>query len=125
MIIGDTPAQLGQIEAAGAMMIDGKVVMQDDYRALKAQVNTLLDELNASAIAILARNPSDETHAIACSMAESAKANPQQILAEVKAQAVMDAVANLTPWKISGKMFHLVDELAQYADSIRRGEVKL
>ncbi len=38
MNIGDSPAQLGQIEAADAMMIDGKIVTRDDYRALAAQV---------------------------------------------------------------------------------------
>jgi hypothetical protein len=41
MIIGDTPAQLGQIEAADAMMIDGRVVTRDDYRALVAQLGEL------------------------------------------------------------------------------------
>lgn len=128
MIIGDTPAQLGQIEAADAMMIDGKVVMRDDYRALKAQVNTLLDELNASVIAILARNPSDEIHAIACSMAESAKANPQQILAEVKAQAGRAGfVAGYMLCNDGSPLIkHNYEGFAdKYADSIRRGEVKL
>ena len=41
MNIGDTPAQLGKIEAADAMMIDGKIVTRDDYRALAAQVEML------------------------------------------------------------------------------------
>lgn len=40
--VGDTPAQLGQIEAADAMMIDGKIVTRDDYRALAAQVEALM-----------------------------------------------------------------------------------
>lgn len=101
--------------------------LKEQNAALAAQVSTLLDELNASVIAILARNPSDEIHAIACSMAESAKANPQQILAEVKAQAGRDGF-------IAGYMLcndgspllkHNYEGMAdKYADSIRRGEVK-
>jgi len=31
IVIGDTPAQIGQIEAADAMMIGGKVVTKADY----------------------------------------------------------------------------------------------
>ena len=41
MNIGDTPAQLGKIEAADAMMVDGKIVTLGDYRALAAQVEKL------------------------------------------------------------------------------------
>jgi hypothetical protein len=41
IVIGDTPEQLGQIEAADAMMIDGKIVTKADYLALAAQVEVL------------------------------------------------------------------------------------
>jgi hypothetical protein len=43
LIIGDKPAQLGQIEAADAMMIGGKIVTKADYLALAAQVEALKD----------------------------------------------------------------------------------
>ncbi len=39
--IGNTSEQLGQVEAASAMIIDGKIVTRDDYRALQAQIEVL------------------------------------------------------------------------------------
>lgn len=41
--LGDTPEQLGQITAADAMMVDGKIVTRDDYRALTAITKNKLD----------------------------------------------------------------------------------
>lgn len=39
--VGNTPAHLGQIEAADTMMVGGKIVTREDYRALAAQVEAL------------------------------------------------------------------------------------
>lgn len=61
--------------------------MKAERDALSAQVFGLTDEITKSADAILGRMPPDEIHSIACSMLETAKATPQQHLAEVKAQA--------------------------------------
>lgn len=38
LIIGDTPSQLGQVTAADAIIVDGKVVTRDDYIALRNMV---------------------------------------------------------------------------------------
>lgn len=35
LVIGDTPGQLGTIEAAGAFLVDGMVVTRSDYIALR------------------------------------------------------------------------------------------
>jgi len=44
--IGNTSERLGMVEAASAMMIDGKIVTRDDYRALQAQVEVLKEAID-------------------------------------------------------------------------------
>jgi len=45
-VIGDTRSPLGQPQAPETMMVNGKIVTQDDYRALAAQVEALREENN-------------------------------------------------------------------------------
>lgn len=130
MIIGDTPQQLGQIEAADAMLIDGKIVTRDDYRALAAQVEVLRRELQAcqNVLHSLA-HVGQVTPAYANDAKKVLAATPQQHLAEIRAQAGRDGfVAGYSKgWNdFDGADGFRREPLAnQYADSIRRGEVEL
>lgn len=147
MIIGDTPQQLGQIEAADAMLIDGTIVTRDDYRALTARVEALHRAL--AALSVQAESALQED--IFCHSAlkraqreadEVLAATPQQHLAEIRAQAVDDcrlivARTNVTYRESPGMGFSSTIEdrtandfktdvskqLSQLCDSIRRGEV--
>ena len=112
MIIGDTPAQLGQIEAADAMMIDGKIVTRDDYRAMAAQVEVLqahrkelLDLIYNCAIGqvamshvvdaeSLAQSAYSITGIDAASNRKPDDTTPQHYLRQVRADAVVDAIDN-------------------------------
>ena len=130
-IIGDTPAQLGQIEAAHAMMIDGKVVKRDDYRALAAQVEALkqsnasLHELCDEIIDHLRYNKAERSEVLddfwsklsAIGCAES----PAACLAQVRAEAVMEAANECN--KYSGD-FCAHSDLLKHAERIRQGGTK-
>jgi len=97
MIIGDTPAQLGQIKAADAMMIDGKIVTRDDYRALTATVDALRDALDKIAnwnectsefrVNFGSKGERDFYRAVA---AKALEATPQHHLRQVRADAGRD-----------------------------------
>lgn len=104
LVIGDTPAQLGQIEAADAMMIDGKIVTRDDYRALVAQVAELSKYLSVY----------EELQKLT---------PPKQNLAEVRAKAVEDAADFLMDYLRIAKEVTWVTHIAlrEYANFIRKG----
>lgn len=132
--VGNTPVQLGQIEAADAMMIDGKIVTREDYRALAAQVEALKlsdSELHALVEDLIdhlrynKRESTDvlETYWDRLSAIQTTQISPQQHLAEIRAEAVLEFVALLPQFAYDTNSD--IEKFAnQYADSIRQGEVK-
>lgn len=117
MLIGDTPAQLGQIEAADAMMIDGKIVTRDDYLALAATVEALR---KSASDAYTQWNYSNDVYGAMQHLIKAVIATPQQHLAEIRAQAIQDFIQFMYSQDNCQLCNSSLDIASKYAESIRQ-----
>ncbi|WP_396180167.1 hypothetical protein [Flavobacterium sp.] len=124
LVIGDTPAQLGQIQAADAMMIDGKVVAKADYLALTAQVAVLKSHIAKFAEC----NSANKVSLLEIKGKELLLDTPPACLAQVRAKAVKSAIKFCNHYmafpvnrgNIADKVI-AVDDLIIYAERIQQG----
>jgi hypothetical protein len=130
LIIGDTPQQLGQIEGADAMMIDGKVVTKADYLALVAHVEVLKQCVTS------AKAHGNILHSLTLQVIQGAELNGSDLdyisesqvdeinacLAQVKVQAVSEFLAFIPAYSCNINQLLSV-EADNYAGRIRQ-EVK-
>lgn len=123
MIIGDTPAQLGQIKAADAMMIEGKIVTRDDYRALAAHADALRVALS-NLHDIAARCDSWEyfPQAALDDASDALSATPQHHLRQVRATAGRDGFVACIRLAYGLQHPPGTTHADQYADSILAGK---
>ena len=128
LIIGDKPAQLGQIEAADAMMIGGKIVTKADYLALAAQVEALKDLAKFWINQAKPLHPTKQEYDAWIALGYESKAlksTPAACLAQVRAEAVIGfakEVADAGELSFSASDF-VSDFANQYAERIQQ-EVK-
>ena len=123
IVIGDTPAQLGQIKAASAMMIDGKVVTKADYLALAAQVEVLRRELQSAADWFSAYWPYHQEHCDRVKQMDAvAKSTPAACLAQVRAEAVEAFALQVSDTMDDGiDRAKLIILASEYVSNIRQG----
>lgn len=145
MTVEELVTKLKQIDAAGPIVIDGKIVTREDYLALAAQVEALRDGL------IDARKWIDERNHV-CDKAKDfcdtltcvIEATPQQHLAQIRVEAVESIIidaydaghlndfggGNVGWWQdyIRSELAAACDfyqsQIDQYAEQIRQGEVE-
>jgi hypothetical protein len=133
IIIGDTPAQLGQIEAAHAMMIDGKVVTKADYLALAAELEILAafrDEVvdvmnNSHGVVGWHHNHTIATWDELFPIVPDTE-SPAACLADVRAEAGRAGFWAGVNWVFDSPLVEITSENTtdaanQYAESIRQG----
>lgn len=138
LTVGDTPEQLGTIQAADAIMIDSKIVTREDVRLLQSEHNELAAAVEALREAYKKISSKitdiDDTETDSEEIADAlwqdlfnelregyqlCNTTPQQHLRQVRAEAVLDFHH---AWSQQSKVNSLALFAKTYAESVKAGE---